>query len=66
MKWKIVEQRGGTLCALASGDARGRPGHGETLIWEGEATDNSDALLKAGKEVPIELGPYGYRLKGKA
>lgn len=63
MKWKVVNQKGGTLCALAGNDARNRPGPEETLVWEGEAQNNSDAIREAGKVADIELGPYGFRLK---
>jgi hypothetical protein len=64
MKWKVIEQKGGTICALGGPDATwNRPGAEERLLWEGEARDNSEALREAGKVVPIELGPYGHRLK---
>lgn len=47
MVWKVIEQEHGHICALAGADADCRPGLKERLIWEGEASDNGDALRKA-------------------
>lgn len=59
MKWKIVEQRTGTVCYLAGHDARHRPGQGERLIVEVEARDNGEAAAIARRMGLVKSGPYG-------
>ena len=47
MEWKVIEQVGGFICALAGPDAHARPTADERLIWTGEANDNAEALCLA-------------------
>lgn len=60
-RWKVIEQKGGQLCALAGIDAQLRPVVGETLIWEGLAWDNRDALWRAAEQNP-RVDVVGLRL----
>lgn len=59
MKWKIVAQKGGTVCYLAGHDARHRPAEGERLLAEVEAKDNGEAALIARRMGLVKSGPYG-------
>lgn len=64
MTWKVINQRSGIICALAGTDAKMRPTHEETLLWEGDAATPGDAFAKAMVHDPrIEWGPHGYRLR---
>ena len=64
MRWKVVEQKGGQIAVLGGHDARFRPTSEETLLWEGEAADNSDALFKA-HEVRPDIDMVGLKLKAR-
>lgn len=59
MRWKVVEQKGGTVCYLAGHDARFRPAADERLIVEVEAKDNGEASVIARKLGLVKSGPYG-------
>lgn len=64
IEWTVIEQKDGSVAALAGIDARMRPAShwGERLIWKGPAVDNFDAIKLAGAVEPIEWGPYGPRV----
>ena len=45
--FKVIETVSGSLTAVHSREAEGRPGSHEILIWKGEASDKLEALGKA-------------------
>lgn len=47
MIFKVIETVSGSLTAVHSREAEGRPRSNESLIWQGEASDKLEALKKA-------------------
>lgn len=54
MMWKVIEGVSGRVQTYASPEAESHPNweSHEQLIWEGEAVDRNDAILKAAQADP--------------
>lgn len=62
MRWKVILQASGHICALAGPDAARRPAKEERLLWEGEAWDSGEAIRKAAAADP-RIDPVALRLR---
>lgn len=54
--FKVIQKDAtGQRVAVTGDTKRPRPWAGETLIWEGEARDEQEALRKAAETNPVEV-----------